>query len=46
MEKTFKLISIFDGNDTQEFTVSEDENAETRALEELGWYIVPETEED
>lgn len=46
MDKKYKLISTFDGNDTIEFDVAEGENAETRALEELGWFIAPEAEEE
>lgn len=47
MDKKYQLISTFDGNDTIEFDVSEGENAETRALEELGWFIASaEDEED
>lgn len=47
MDKKFKLISTFDGNDTIEFDVAEGENAETRALEELGWFVTrSENEED
>jgi len=42
MDKKYKLISTYDGNDTIEFDVSEGENAETRALEELGWFIASE----
>ena len=45
----YLLISTFDGNDTIEFEVADGENAERRALEELGWFITSEkdeTEED
>lgn len=35
----YLLISTFDGNDTIEFEVAKWENAEERALEELGWFI-------
>jgi hypothetical protein len=35
----YLLISTFDGNDTIEFEVAKGENAEERALEELGWFI-------
>jgi hypothetical protein len=45
MDKQYRLISTFDGNDTIEFSVNEKEHPETRALEELGWFIVPVEEE-
>lgn len=38
----FKLISTFNGNDTIPFEASPEENPETRALEELGWFVVSE----
>lgn len=44
--KKYKLISTFDGNDTIDFEVPEGEVPEVIALEELGWFIVPEDEEE
>ena len=46
MPKQYKLISNFDGNDEIKFEVADDENAETRGLEELGWFVVPEVAEE
>lgn len=46
MSKKFKLISSFDPTDTMEITVPDDENPETIALDQLGWYLVSEMEEE
>lgn len=42
MSKKFKLVSTFDAKDSIEFEVNDDENPETVALDQLGWFIVAE----